>query len=92
MFLYIATFLYIAICTLECMKALDKMNYYSKAVVVHAFSPSTGEVEAHGSEFEANLLYRASSSTAKATQRNHILGRVGVKKKKKKQKTNKIPM
>ena len=69
------------------MKALDKMNYYSKAVVVHAFSPSTGEVEAHGSEFEANLLYRASSSTAKATQRNHILGRVGVKKKKNRKQT-----
>ena len=37
-------------------------------VVVHASDPSTREAEAgKSSEFEANLVYRASSRTARAT-------------------------
>jgi hypothetical protein len=42
-------------------------------VVVHAFNPSTQEAEAGGSlEFEASLVYRVSSRTARATQRNPV--------------------
>jgi hypothetical protein len=44
-------------------------------VVVHAFNPSRGR---RISEFEASLVYRVSSRTARATQRNPVL-----KKKKK---------
>ena len=40
---------------------------------MHAFSPSTHEAEAGGSpEFEASLVYKSSSRTAKATQRNPV--------------------
>jgi hypothetical protein len=46
------------------------------AVVAHAFNPSTWEAEAGGSsEFEASLVYRVSSRTARATQRNPVSGR-----------------
>ena len=37
------------------------------AVVAHASNPSTSEAEAGKSEFEASLLYRVSSRTARAT-------------------------
>jgi hypothetical protein len=41
--------------------------------VVHAFNPSTWEAEAGGSlESEASLVYRVSSRTARATQRNRL--------------------
>jgi hypothetical protein len=40
-------------------------------VVAHAFNPSTWEAEAGCfSEFKASLVYRVSSKTARATQRN----------------------
>jgi hypothetical protein len=40
---------------------------------VHAFNPGTREAEAGGiSEFEASLVYRVSSRTARATQRNPV--------------------
>jgi hypothetical protein len=45
------------------------------AVVAHAFNPSTWEAEAGRfriSEFEASLVYRVSSRTARATQRNPV--------------------
>ena len=43
------------------------------AVVVHTFNPSTREAEAGDlCEFEASLVYRASSTTARATQRNPV--------------------
>jgi hypothetical protein len=45
-------------------------------VVAHAFNPSTLEAEGRGrqiSEFEASLVYRVSSRTARATQRNPVL-------------------
>jgi hypothetical protein len=42
-------------------------------VVVHAFNPSTWEAEAGGSfEFEANLVYKVSSRTARAIQRDPV--------------------
>jgi hypothetical protein len=43
--------------------------------VAHTFNPSTWEAEAGGfviSEFEASLVYRVSSRTARATQRNLV--------------------
>jgi hypothetical protein len=39
-------------------------------VVAHAFNPSTWEAEI--SVFKASLVYKVSSSTAKATQRNPV--------------------
>lgn len=45
------------------------------AVVAHTFYPSTPEVEAgrfEFSEFEANLVHRASSRTARDTHRNSV--------------------
>jgi hypothetical protein len=41
-------------------------------VVAHAFDPSTWEAEAGGFEFKASLVYRVSSRTAKATERNLV--------------------
>jgi hypothetical protein len=42
-------------------------------VVVHAFNPSTrGAGGRWISEFEASLVYKVSSRTAKATQRNPV--------------------
>ena len=38
----------------------------------HTFNHSTWETEAGGSEFKTNLVYRASSRTANATQRNTV--------------------
>ena len=47
--------------------------YFGLAGMVHSFNPSTLEVGAGGSlEFEASLVYRVSSSTLRATQRNPI--------------------
>jgi hypothetical protein len=42
-------------------------------VVVHTFDPSSHQAEAGGSEFEASLVYRMSSRSARATHRNPIL-------------------
>ena len=43
------------------------------AVVAHALNPITQEVEADGSfEFKASLVYRESSRTSRATQRNSV--------------------
>jgi hypothetical protein len=43
-------------------------------MVAHIFNPSTKETEAVGSlsEFEASLIYRASSRTDRATWRNPV--------------------
>jgi hypothetical protein len=42
-------------------------------VVAHTFNPSTREAEAGGSlEFKASLVYKVSSRTARATQRNPV--------------------
>jgi hypothetical protein len=41
------------------------------AIVAYSFNPSTQEAEA--SEFEVSLVYRVSSKTARAIQRNPVL-------------------
>jgi hypothetical protein len=42
-------------------------------MVAHAFNPSTWEAETGRiSEFEASLVYKVSSRTARATQRNPV--------------------
>jgi hypothetical protein len=59
-------------------------------MVVHAFHPSTWEAEAGGfliSEFEASLVHKMSSRTARVIQRNPVLK--NKKTKQNKQKTNK---
>ena len=58
----------------------------SRAVVTHAFNPSTWEAEAGRqiSEFEVSLVYKVNSITARATQRNPV------SKKKKKKKYGKV--
>jgi hypothetical protein len=43
-------------------------------VVAHAFNPSTREAEAGGFlEFKTSLVYKVSSRTARAMQRNPVL-------------------
>jgi hypothetical protein len=59
-----------------------------RAVVAHAFNPSTWEAEAgeflsSRSELEVSLVYRVSSRTARATQRNPVSDKKKKKKKKK---------
>jgi hypothetical protein len=50
-------------------------------VVEHAFYPTTREEEAgRVSEFKASLVYRVSSRTARATQRNPVLKKKKEKK------------
>jgi hypothetical protein len=41
-------------------------------VVTHAFNPSTEGIHRRISEFKASLVYRASSRTAKATQKTLV--------------------
>jgi hypothetical protein len=41
-------------------------------VVAHAFNPSRGGRGRRISEFEASLVYRVSSRTARATQKNPV--------------------
>jgi hypothetical protein len=56
-------------------------------VVTHAFEPSTQEAEAGWiSEFEASLVYKVSSRTARAIQRNPVSKNQINKNKKTKQK------
>jgi hypothetical protein len=53
------------------------------AVVAHTFNPSTlGGRGRQISEFEASLVYRVSSRTARATQRNPVSKKQKKKKKK----------
>jgi hypothetical protein len=51
-------------------------------VVAHAFNPSTWEAEAgrQVSEFEASLVYKVSSRTTRATQRNPVSKKTTKKK------------
>jgi hypothetical protein len=57
-------------------------------MVTNAFNPSTWEAERGRwiSEFEASLIYKVSSRTARATQRNPVLKNQKNKKKTKKNK------
>jgi hypothetical protein len=69
-----------------CFEKLGKTKFTSRpGVVAHAFNPSTWEAERGRriSEFKAILVYKVSSRTARATQRNPV-------SKNKKQKQNKI--
>jgi hypothetical protein len=67
-------------------KQTNKKKNRCLAVVVHAFNPSTWEAEAvRFQEFKASLVYKVSSRTARATQRNPV----SKKKKKKKENNNK---
>lgn len=45
------------------------------ALVAHTFDPSTLAAEAGECEFEASLMYRASSRTVRETLRNPVLKR-----------------
>ena len=47
-------------------------NMKESKVVAHAFNPRTREAEAGGFEFKASLVYRVSSRTARAAQRNPV--------------------
>ena len=55
---------------LNCEAVQIKKLICSWAVVAHTFDASTWEVEL--CETEVSLIYRASSSTARATQRNPV--------------------
>jgi hypothetical protein len=61
----------------------DLRSLPGPGVVAHAFNPSTWEAEA--GEFEASLVYKVSSRTARATQKNTV------KKKTKQTNQNKQP-
>ena len=59
------------------------LNIASRAVVAHACNPSTlGGRGRWISEFEASLVYRVSSRTARAIQRNPVLKKTNPKKQK----------
>jgi hypothetical protein len=58
-------FIFLKLCCLKVVKP--------PGVVAHAFSPSTrGGRGRWISEFKASLVYKVSSRTARATQRNHV--------------------
>jgi hypothetical protein len=59
-------------------------------MVTHAFNPSTQEADRGRriSEFEASLVYRVSSRTARATQRNPVSKNQNQKQTKKKKNPN----
>jgi hypothetical protein len=60
-------------------------------VVVHAFNPITWEAEAGKFlEFEASLVYKVSSRTARATQRNPVSKNKTKQNKTKQNKTKKV--
>ena len=49
------------------------LSYVSQAVAAHAFNPSTWEAEERQiSEFKVSMVYKVSSRTARATQRNPV--------------------
>jgi hypothetical protein len=68
---------------------LSYKKCFSRAVVAQAFNPRSWEAEAGGflsSEFEASLVYRVSSRTARAIQRNPVSKQKTTKNKKQKRK------
>ena len=65
----------------------EKKSIICRAVVAHTCNPSTlGGRGRQISEFEASLVYRVSSRTARATQRNPVLKNNNNNKKKKNRK------
>jgi hypothetical protein len=72
------------------MLRLRNMNF-SRAVMAHDFNPSTlGGRGRQISEFEASLVYRVSSRTARATQRNPVSKNKQKKKRKKERKKHEL--
>jgi hypothetical protein len=70
---YIVPHIYYEFAFISVLKYLYLKLDLSRAVVAHACNSSTWEAEARQiSEFEASLVYRVSSRTAKATQRNPV--------------------
>jgi hypothetical protein len=70
----------------------DKIYQGESGVVMHTFNPSTWEAEAGeflSSRFEASLVYRMSSRTAGATQRNPVSKKQNPKTNKPSNKNNK---
>ena len=62
-------------------KSKDKEQGFWWAVVAHACNPSTlGGRGRQISEFEASLVYRVSSRTARAIQRNPVSRKANLKK------------
>jgi hypothetical protein len=60
--------------TVRGLKIFIKIKQVSQVVVAHTFSTSTQEAEAGGSlKFEASLVYRVSSRTARTIQENRVL-------------------
>ena len=57
-----------------------------QAVVAHTFNPSTREAQADLCEFEANLVYRASSRTSSKTTEKPWLKKTNKQKQTKQQK------
>jgi hypothetical protein len=49
--------MYVSVCLSVCLSV-----YFDLGVVVHTFDPSTLEAEVGGSELEASMVYRVSSS------------------------------
>jgi hypothetical protein len=68
--------------------ATKKKKKKKLGVVAHAFNPSRGRGR-WISEFEASLVYKVSSRTARATQRNRVSRKKKKKKGKKKEKLEK---
>jgi hypothetical protein len=62
---------------------------HRRAVVAHAFNLKGGGGGRQNYEFEASLVYKVSSSTARATQRNPISKKTKNKNKTKQNKTKK---
>jgi hypothetical protein len=58
------------------------IKVFTLGVVAHAFTPTRGGRGRRISEFEASLVYRVSSRTARATQRNPVSKNQKPKKKK----------
>ena len=65
------------------VKKETKGKKFEQGVVAHAFNPSR---DRQISEFEASLVYKVSSWTARAMQRNPVLKKTEKRKKKKKKK------
>ena len=66
-----------------CSLATTNTTYFGQAVVAHTFIPRAQETEAGGSlELKTSLVYRVSSRTARATQRNPVSKNQKEKKKK----------
>jgi hypothetical protein len=72
-------FFNIAIVTSEKTIVVYHIEKSALSVVMHTFTPSTEETEAgRPLEFEASLVYKMSSGTARATHRNPVQNRINI--------------